>query len=127
MPKKITDATARCSVRALSPVRIGFSVLGVVSGLAICLFLWRPDWLFHWRDFRTGNEIVSRVEAFQKVHGHLPETLKEIGVDNPDLGVFYIRISDHEYCVWFGTTLGESEVFDSRIKKWDVSNGGCQR
>jgi hypothetical protein len=38
---------------------------------------------------------------------------------DPDLKVFYRKIGDNEYYVWFGTTLGESETYDSRIKKWE--------
>ena len=92
---------------------------GAVSVVALCIFLWQPDWLFHWRDFRTGNEIVSRVEAFRKSHGYVPEALKDVGVTDPDLRVFYRKTSDNEYLVWFGTTLGESETYDSRTKKWE--------
>jgi hypothetical protein len=36
---------------------------------------------------------------------------------DPDLKVFYRKIGDGEYWVWFGTTLGESEIFTSRAKK----------
>jgi hypothetical protein len=76
--------------------------------------------LFDWREFRTGHEIVSRVETFRVQHnGRLPENLQEVGIDDSNLGVFYRRISADEYCVWFGTTLGESEVYYSRTKKWE--------
>jgi hypothetical protein len=89
----------------------------VFGGLA--LFLYQPVWLFHWSDFRTGNEIVSRVEAFRARHnGALPETLEQIGISDEDQ-VFYEKVDRHAYIVWFGTTLGESETYDSRTKKWD--------
>ena len=53
----------------------------VFSGLA--LFVYQPVWVFHWSDFRTGNEIVSRVEAFRAQHnGVLPETLEETGISD---------------------------------------------
>ncbi len=83
------------------------------------MLLWQPVRLFHWRDFRTGNEIVSRVEAYRNNHGHLPETLREIGLTDPDLKVFYRKIGENDFRVWFGTTLGESETYDSRVKKWE--------
>jgi hypothetical protein len=37
-------------------------------------------------------------------------------MSDPNLKVFYRKIGDGEYCVWFGTTLGESEIFTSRTK-----------
>ena len=114
-------------MRTLSHVRPVFLGLMVLVGLAIYLLLWQPDWLFHWRDFRAGDEIISKVEAYKQSNCSLQETLKEVGINSPDLRVFYDRISDHEYCVWFGTALGESEIFDSRIRKWGTSNGGCQQ
>jgi hypothetical protein len=76
-------------------------------------------WLFHYHEFGIGDEIVSRVEAFRASHGRLPESLKEVGMDDADPKVCYRRISDDEYIVWFGTTLGESECLNSRTKKWD--------
>ena len=92
-------------------------MLVVFVGLTLGLFLWQPVWLFHHYDFRTGNEIVSRVEVFRASNGRLPETLKEVGMDD-QVKVFYQKISDDEYCVWFGTTLGESDTFNSRTKEW---------
>jgi len=90
--------------------------------LVLCvlgLFLWRPVWLFYWGKFRTGNEIVSRIEAFRTREGHLPETLRDVGFDDPDSKLFYRLISSDEYCVWFGTSLGESETYSSRSKQWE--------
>jgi len=91
----------------------------VFAGLALGLFLWQPVRLFHSRELRTGKEMVSRIETFRASHGRLPETLKEVGMDNSDLKVFYRKVGDDEYSVWFGTTLGESEVYNSRTKKWE--------
>jgi hypothetical protein len=109
----------RCLVKALTTVRIAVLALVVCAGIILGLFLWQPVRLFHWQDFRAGDQIVSRVEAFRTSHRHLPETLKDVGIDDPDLKVFYRKISDDEYCVWFGTSLGESETYSSRTKKWE--------
>ena len=40
-------------------------------------------------------------------------------MNDPELKVFYRKIADGEYCVWFGTTLGESEIFTARATKWE--------
>ena len=109
-------------MKIISRLRIGISALGIFSALAIAvgLFLWEPVWLFHRSELRAGNEIVMRVEAFRTKHGHLPDTLKEIGVDDPNLKVFYRKVSDDEYWVWFGLySLGESETYHSSTKKWE--------
>ena len=109
-------------MKILSRARIGFLGLGIVLGLAsaVGLFLWEPVWLFHRSELRAGNEIVARIEAFRSSHGHLPEALKEVGIDGPNLKVFYRKVNDDEYWVWFGTySLGESETYNSRTKKWE--------
>jgi hypothetical protein len=109
-------------MKALSPARSGLLVLMVFPVLAIAmgLFLWEPVWLFHRSALRAGNEIVARVEAYRVSHGRLPEALKDVGIDDPDLKVFYRKVGDDEYWVWFGRySLGESETYSSRTKKWE--------
>lgn len=97
------------------------SVLALVTAGLLGVGYWagQPVGLFHWRDFRTGNEIVSRVEAFRKGHRRLPDTLDEIGIHDPELRVFYQKNSDDEFVVWFGTLLDESETYNSRTKRWE--------
>ena len=106
-------------MKALSSFRVGVLAFLLCAVFFLGLFLWQPVWLFHWQDLRTGDQIISRVEAFRRAHKYLPETLKEVGLDNPDLKVFYRKISEDEYCVWFGTSLGESETYSSRARKWE--------
>jgi len=76
-------------------------------------------WLFHWTDFKTGNDAISRVESYRKSHGRLPNTLEDVGLVDPELRVFYQTIGNDQYCVWFGTWLGEAQSYDSRTKKWE--------
>ena len=86
--------------------------------IAALILLLQPTWLVHWREIRAGNEVISRVEAFRAVHKHLPETLQDVGVDDENVKVFYKKMSDDEYCVWFGTSLGESTTYYSRDRRW---------
>jgi len=95
-------------------------ILVLLTGMA---FFQRPMWLFYHAEFRDGDRMISRVEAFRASHRHLPATLQEIGYENPDEKVFYLRISDNEYCLWFGTTLGESDTYLSSDKKWEEGRG----
>jgi len=45
--------------------------------------------------------------------------LEDVGFNDSDLNVFYEKIGEAEYRVWFGTTLGESETYDSHTKSWE--------
>ena len=101
------------------PARIALIAIPTCTTLAILLFLYQPVQLFHWSDFKTGNELVFRVEEFRVSHGRLPETLSDVGIDDADSRVFYRKVSDDEYRVWFGISVGESETYNSRTKKWD--------
>jgi hypothetical protein len=92
---------------------------GAVAGL----YLRQPVWFFHRQDLKTGKKIISKVETFRKNYNRLPENLKEVGIDDPDLRVFYHKMDKNEYCVWFGTTLGESEAYTSSTRKW--GNPSC--
>lgn len=110
------------SVKALGSYRnrILMSLAVAICLVAVTIFLWRPTWLFPLEaKLRTANQIISRVEAFRVSQGRLPETLEEVGVTDPDLRVFYEKTNNNEYVVWFGTTLGESETYNSRTKKWE--------
>jgi uncharacterized membrane protein len=108
-------------VKALSSRRYRVLILLAVTIclVAAAMFLWQPTWLFHWSDFRTGNRIIAQVEAFRQSHGRLPDTLGEVGITDPNIRVFYRKTNDHEYVVWFGISVGESETYDSSTKKWD--------
>jgi hypothetical protein len=108
-------------MKVFSRCRIGTFALVTLCVLAIAagLFVSDPLWLFHRGQLRTGNEIIARVDAFRASHGRLPENLEEIGINDPDLTVYYRKVNDEEYLVWFGRySVGESEIFDSRTKKW---------
>lgn len=104
----------------LGPIGLSILLVFPILSIALGLFIWEPDWLFHRSELRTGNEIVARVEAFRASHGHLPETLEDVGINDPEPSVFYRKISDQEYEVWFGRfSLGESEKYSSVTQKWE--------
>jgi hypothetical protein len=84
----------------------------------VYLFIWQPVRIFHWQDFRNGNAIITRVEAYRGAHGRLPDTLGEAGINDADNQIFYRKAEDNDYVIWFGTFLGESETYDSRTKEW---------
>lgn len=103
--------------------RIGCSVLFGILAITVALGLIRPTSLlplFYRHQFRVGNQIIAKVEAFRASRGRLPETLKDVGIDDADLNVYYEKVSEDEYSVRFGIwSVGESESYNSRTKKWD--------
>jgi hypothetical protein len=102
-----------------NPLRIGVALLVLSVAITAGLYLFQPVWLFHRADIRTAEKIISLVQAFRVRQGRLPETLDEIGFNDQNDRVFYQKINENEYCVWFGTTLGESETYYSRNNKWE--------
>ena len=89
----------------------------VMSVGIVCVFIWQPVRIFHWQDFRKGKAIATRIEAYRSAHGRLPDTLGEPGMNDDDR-IFYRKEENNDYVIWFGTTLGESETYDSRTKEW---------
>jgi hypothetical protein len=76
---------------------------------------------------KASNEIVAKVEQFKKSSGRLPEALSEIGVKENESCPCYCKTSNDSYIVWYGTTLGESDTFDSRSRRWSEVNIACSR
>jgi hypothetical protein len=67
-----------------------------------------------------GDEIICKIEAFNKENGRLPDSLSEIGIEEKLEGpIYYDKKDDSEYIVWFGAGLGESVIYHSTTKEWD--------
>lgn len=68
---------------------------------------------------QLGDEVVSKVEAYKTSHGKLPDSLSDIGIKETEEGpIYYQKISDDRYEVWYGAALGESVTYDSQMKEW---------
>ena len=92
-------------------------VIALITAVSIGLVLL---WIF-WPDPRISEakRDIVKIEAYRKVHGRLPETLSEIGVQEDDSGrVYYQQKDEKNYILWYGLSLGESEVYDSRTGGW---------
>jgi len=72
---------------------------------------------------RAGDDIVARVDQFKKSTGHFPSALSDIGVRADESCPCYCKTGDDNYIVWYGTTLGESDTYDSRTKRWSEASG----
>ena len=68
---------------------------------------------------KLGNEIIEKIEQFKTHEKRLPETLDEIGVPVSESGpIYYRRVGEDRYQLWYGTALGESVTYDSDRKDW---------
>ena len=67
-----------------------------------------------------GNEVIVKVDSFRNVNKRLPNSLSELGILEKEEGPIYYEKKDSlRYIIWFGTTFGESEIYDSEKKKWN--------
>jgi hypothetical protein len=52
-------------------------------------------------------------------YGKLPANLSEVGLTDTIMHLsFYEKVDTNEYIVWYGTGLGESEIYRSSTKIW---------
>ncbi|HLM02737.1 MAG TPA: hypothetical protein VK400_16915 [Pyrinomonadaceae bacterium] len=64
--------------------------------------------------------IIEKIEGFKVKENRLPNSLSEIGVAETEEGpIYYRKISETRYEVWYGTKLGESVTYDSERKTWE--------
>lgn len=66
--------------------------------------------------------LIEKVEEFEKKHKRLPNSISEFGLkEKEDSPAYYQKTSDSTYIVWYGLSLGESNIYHSHTKKWDSS------
>jgi hypothetical protein len=94
----------------------------VISVLAFTIIItgcWGPSK----RD--ASDNAISKIEEFRKLRGRLPDSLAEVGAEHDESCPCYCKTGDDSYLVWYGTTLGESDTYDSETKKWSPDNRAC--
>ncbi|MCK4260902.1 MAG: hypothetical protein KAX49_18135 [Halanaerobiales bacterium] len=71
-------------------------------------------------EYQEAKKIINHVENFHSSVGRYPNSLEEIGIkESEDNTVYYEKVSEDHYIIWFGTTVGESRVYDSKRKTWE--------
>jgi hypothetical protein len=69
--------------------------------------------------FQAAVKVIMELDTFFKNNSKYPDSLEVLGIEETLEGlIFYKKISDQEYEIWFGTTLGNSMVYNSKTKKW---------
>ena len=70
------------------------------------------------------NVIVKKIDYFQNTYSRLPndeefnKIIKELGYKGDESCPCYNKVSENEYDLWFGLSLGESMVYNSKTKQW---------
>ena len=99
-------------------VRLAFATAIVIVVMGISWLIQWPLRLWAWQDFRNGNLVVQRVEAFRAEKGHLPDSLEELGANDLSEQIYYQRVENaQDYMVWFSIGVGESETYESSTKQ----------
>lgn len=75
----------------------------------------------------ASNVAISKIEEFGKVKGRLPDSLSEAGAQDDESCPCYCKTSEGSYLVWYGTTLGKSDIYDSETRKWSPDGRACSR
>lgn len=101
-------------------------LLVTVIAFSVLFIIWL-SWVFHWESPRDrvlkqqGQQVVLQIETFKKVHGRLPDNLRELGLaESEDGPIYYNKNKDGlNYSVSFsGATIGESVYYDSYDGLW---------
>lgn len=75
-----------------------------------------------------GNQMVQQIEAYRQREKRLPDSVNEIGIEEKlDGPLYYKKLDNDRYLIWFGTQFGESRTYDSREKQWRWASTTDQR
>jgi len=67
-----------------------------------------------------ANRIIVKIDDFKGRNQRLPGSLSEIGiVENEEGPIYYKKINDTNYEIWFGRELGESTTYRSATHQWE--------
>lgn len=92
----------------------------IVLFISIILTLWNIETYWEFQRYMLAFSVIERIYRFQKINDRLPNDMGEIEARyNTESGpIYFNRKSPHEFIVWFGRSLGESEVDESSSKSW---------
>ena len=66
-----------------------------------------------------AKRLLNEIKQYNSKHGRYPDNLSNIRENISEEGpVYYKKIDEQRYIIWFGTSLGESKVFDSKYGEW---------
>lgn len=97
-----------------------FIILFIILVTLSWILIWRPPFIIYWQKYKIANKYIEKIEQFRQQNQRLPSSLEEIGEITSEKGpIYYQKLSETEYQIWFGTTVGESIIYNSKTKKWN--------
>ncbi|MGE5846459.1 MAG: hypothetical protein ACM34O_07030 [Ignavibacteria bacterium] len=92
------------------------SVIILICVLTIVLFVRKKE---ENSLYNLGKNTIQKIENFKNNNKRLPNSLSELGIEEKEEGpIYYNKIDSNRYIIWFGTTLGESQTYDSEKRNW---------
>ncbi len=69
---------------------------------------------------KEADAYQLRIKGYRSEFGRLPDDAHEMGLQEDLAGlIFYKKVSESDYVLWYGTTLGESVTYSSKTGKWE--------
>ena len=66
-----------------------------------------------------ANMIISKADDYIKINGEIPKDIDELGLEEKENSLaYFLKVSEDKYVVWYGTNLGDSNVYNSKTKTW---------
>ncbi|WP_154651006.1 hypothetical protein [Reinekea blandensis] len=101
------------------------SVNGLMKNLALVVFIVFLSSCIESKATQAKAEaLVIAIEQFREKNGviptvsEIPKLYTELGLEYSESCPCYQYIDENEYKVYWGTSLGESDYFDSKTNKW---------
>jgi len=67
--------------------------------------------------------LILKIEEFILLHHRLPDNLAEINLTETESDkAFYKKTDNGCYIVWYGLAVGQSMIYSSETKKWNMSD-----
>lgn len=66
-----------------------------------------------------GSELIEQIETFRNNYGRLPNTITEMGLQEPmNDGPYYRKENSKHYIIFFNIGFDETIIYSSRTKEW---------
>ncbi len=92
-------------------------ILSVFILIILCIFFMRYRENMQYE--AKGQELINKIESFQRVNNKLPENLEDLGEEESmSIGPYYEKIDEHRYKVYFCIDFDIYKTYNSDTKEW---------
>ena len=68
---------------------------------------------------KQAEHLINKIETYRIENDRIPNSLIDLGFKlNEEDEVYFEKIDEDLYTIWYGTTLGDSNVYYSKSKVW---------